>query len=152
MGGGTSFSLVNTLGEVYKVGMIGSLATMQSNEVPMWPNETDKSYYFPVKEAYHLSPLKHWFLLTLGGAQSLGLEQHVGNFATGKEADFVVLDWTVSRVLRDRIKRIGANQRRGIRKLEETLFAIQTLAQDNIVKATYVMGKCQYLRHDKSVV
>ncbi len=32
------------------------------------------------------------YLATLGGAQALGWQDHIGNFRTGKEADFIVLD------------------------------------------------------------
>ncbi len=65
VGGGTSFSLIRTLGEAYKVS--------QLHQRP-------------------LPPLRAWFLATLGGAQALYLEKFIGNFMPGKEADFVVLD------------------------------------------------------------
>lgn len=32
------------------------------------------------------------YLATLGGAHTLGWGDRIGNFATGKEADFVILD------------------------------------------------------------
>jgi guanine deaminase len=32
------------------------------------------------------------YLATLGGAQVLGLQEEIGNFQAGKDADFVVVD------------------------------------------------------------
>ena len=65
VGGGTSFSLLQTLNEAYKV--------LRSR-------------------GEQLSPFKGFYLATLGGAKTLDLTQYIGNFEHGKEADFVVLD------------------------------------------------------------
>lgn len=65
VGGGTSFSLIRTLGDAYKVS--------QLHRSP-------------------LPPLQAWYLATLGGAQALHLDAFIGNFGRGKEADFVVLE------------------------------------------------------------
>jgi guanine deaminase len=40
-----------------------------------------------------LSPAGALYLATLGGARVLGLEDRIGSFATGKDADFVVVDY-----------------------------------------------------------
>ncbi len=65
VGGGTSFSILQTLNEAYKV------LQMRGEK---------------------LSPFKGFYLATLGAADSLDLADVIGNFEPGKEADFAVLD------------------------------------------------------------
>ena len=65
IGAGTTFSIMQTLNEAYKV--------MQLQE-------------------YRLSAFEAFYLATLGGAKSLSLDHLIGNFEVGKEADFVVID------------------------------------------------------------
>jgi guanine deaminase len=65
VGGGTSFSMLQTMNETYKVARMGGT---------------------------HLSALRMFYLATLGGARSMQLEGTIGNFAIGAEADFIVLD------------------------------------------------------------
>lgn len=65
IGAGTSFSLLRTAGDAYKV------AQLQGQTV---------------------SPLQAFFLATLGGARALNLDHLLGNFEVGKEADVVVLN------------------------------------------------------------
>lgn len=65
VGAGTSFSILRTLGEAYKVLQL---------------------------QGQSLSPERAFHLATLGGARSLYLEDRIGNFEPGKAADFVVLD------------------------------------------------------------
>ena len=65
VGGGTSFSMLETMNEMYKVArMTGT----------------------------HLSALRLFYLATLGGARGMRLEGTIGSFAPGAEADFLVLD------------------------------------------------------------
>ena len=66
VGGGDSFSLLRTINEAYKVQQL---------------------------QEYNLSPMRSLFLATLGGATALDLQGVIGNFETGKEADFIVLDY-----------------------------------------------------------
>ena len=106
VGGGTSFSLIRTLGEAYKVS--------QLHQRP-------------------LPPLRAWFLATLGGARALYLDEFIGNFAIGKEADFVVLDPHATPELDFRLK--------GGEGLSEKLFAMMILGDERCVAATHVMGK-----------
>ncbi len=63
--GGTSFSMLQTLGEAYKV-----LQLQQQK----------------------LTPWDALYSMTLGGARALSLDHKIGNFDIGKEADVVVLD------------------------------------------------------------
>lgn len=65
VGGGTSFSMLRTLAEAYKV-------------VQM--------------RGQRLSATRAFYLATLGGARALGLDGSIGSFLPGREADFVVLD------------------------------------------------------------
>jgi guanine deaminase len=65
IGGGTSFNMLQTLSEAYKV--------MQLQKQKFSPHEA-------------------LYSATLGGAKALSLDHKIGNFNIGKEADFVVLD------------------------------------------------------------
>jgi len=76
VGAGTSFSILQTMSEAYKI--------MQLQQ-----------------EKLH--PLKSLFLATLGGARSLHLEDKIGNLEVGKEADFVVLDLHATQLMRFRM-------------------------------------------------
>ncbi|MEE9451497.1 MAG: guanine deaminase [Gammaproteobacteria bacterium] len=65
VGGGTSFSMLQTLSDAYKV------LQLQKQSLPS---------------------MKGLYLATLGGALALDLDNEIGNFEIGKVADFVVLD------------------------------------------------------------
>ena len=78
VGGGTSFSMFNTLNEAYKV------IQMQGQ---------------------NLDPIKSFYLATLGGAKALRLDDKVGNLAVGSEADFVILDKQATPLLSKRLER-----------------------------------------------
>jgi guanine deaminase len=76
VGAGTSFSILQTLGEAYKVGQLRGSA---------------------------LDPFQAFHLATLGGAQALGLADKIGNLSPGKEADFLVLDLAATPLLARRM-------------------------------------------------
>lgn len=65
VGAGTSFSMLATMNEAYKVAHL-----------------TD----------YPLNATKLLYLATLGGAEALGMQDQIGSIEVGKEADLVVLD------------------------------------------------------------
>ncbi|MEU6265465.1 guanine deaminase [Saccharopolyspora shandongensis] len=109
IGAGTSYSMLATLNEAYKV-----LALQQQK----------------------LSAMRSFYLATLGGAEALYFEDRIGNFQTGKEADFVVLDWAATPVLKRRTE-ISAD-------FQERLFALMTLGDERTVRATYVLGQQKY--------
>ena len=111
VGAGTSFSPLQTLNEAYKVCQMGG---------------------------HSLSPLKAFHLATLGAAESLYLDHRIGNFAVGKEADFVVLDLQATELMELRMQ--------GAQSLEDRLFALMMLGDDRAVLATHVMGQRQYQR------
>ncbi|WP_110946742.1 guanine deaminase [Pseudomonas bohemica] len=77
VGGGTSFSILQTLNEAYKVMQL---------------------------QGAKLSPFKSLYLATLGGARALRLEDRIGNLHQGTEADFVVLDFNATPLLSYRMK------------------------------------------------
>jgi guanine deaminase len=114
VGGGTSFSMLRTLGAAYQVAHL---------------------------KGYVLSPLRAFYLATLAGARALGLEQQVGNFAPGKEADFIVLDAAATPLL---ARRMNAAQ-----SLEERLFLWLTLGDDRAIAASHVMGEALWQRADR---
>jgi guanine deaminase len=76
VGGGTSFSMLQTMNEAYKVIQL-------QNE--------------------NLSPIKSLYLSTLGGAKALRLEDKIGNLAVGSEADFIILDKKGTPLLESRL-------------------------------------------------
>ncbi len=106
IGGGTSLSLLRTASEAYKV------LHLQEQGLPA---------------------TRALYLATLGAAEALYLEDRIGNFEAGKEADFVVLDYEGSSLTS---RRCAAAQ-----TIEEKLFALMTLADDRHVAATYLMGR-----------
>lgn len=77
IGAGTSFSLLQTLNEAYKVEQL---------------------------QGRSLDPFKALYLATLGGARALGLDERIGSLAPGHEADFVVLDWNATPLLQFRLQ------------------------------------------------
>jgi guanine deaminase len=81
VGGGTSFSILQTMNETYKVARLG---------------------------ANYLPALRMFYLATLGGARSMQLEGTIGNFAAGAEADFIVLDPQATPLLARRIARTNS--------------------------------------------
>ena len=106
IGGGTSFSPFHTMAEGFKVCQL-------------------------LKEP--ISAMGTFYLATLGGAISLGLEKEVGTFAPGLEGDFVVIDpkaTPLSAMRTDRCKSI-----------EELLFVLMILGDERFVSATHVMGE-----------
>lgn len=105
VGAGTSFSMLQTMNEAYKVLQLAGQSLSAAG-------------------AFHLA--------TLGGARSLYLDDRIGNFATGKEADFVVLDPRATALLERRSAACTS--------LAERLFVLMMLGDDRTVAATHLMG------------
>lgn len=110
-----------------------------------------REYFIPGKTSYRLSPLKQLYLLTLGTASQLRLDSFVGNFATGKEADFVALDLASSPILRRRLdvlRRREPHAAEDIAYIANALFGAMTVANDRTVRQTYVAGELAYDREE----
>ena len=105
VGGGTSLNMFRTLNEAYKV------LQLQGQPLPGF---------------------RALYLATLGAANALYLDDRIGNFLPGKEADFVVIDYAASAISERRLSRA--------KDIAEQLFALITLGDERSVAATYVLG------------
>ncbi|MBI6165623.1 guanine deaminase [Serratia marcescens] len=109
VGAGTSFNMLRTLGEAYKVGQL---------------------------QHYRLSAVEAFYHATLGGARALSLDDKIGNFDVGKEADLVVLDPAVTPLQQLRYANSATPAEQG--------FVLMTLGDDRNIYRTYVDGKVVY--------
>lgn len=105
VGAGTSFSQLQSLNEAYKVMQL---------------------------QGKKLDPFKSLYLATLGGANALYLDDKLGNFESGKDADFVVLDYNATPLISYRMQQA--------KTLDEKLFALTMLGDDRAVKETFAAG------------
>ena len=78
--GGTSYSMLHTAAEAYKV------LQLQGQNLP---------------------PLDAFYMMTLGNARALGLEAEIGSFAIGSEADVVMLDPCATPAMAHRMASVG---------------------------------------------
>lgn len=111
VGGGTSLSVLRTLADGYKALQL---------------------------QGQSLAPFKSLYLATLGAARALALDDSIGNFLPGKEADFTVLEALPGSHTARRVAAAGSTA--------EKLFALQTLAGGGEVHSTYLLGTEVYRR------
>ena len=78
------------------------------------------------------------FVATLGAARALGFDSDIGRLASGYEADLIVLDPRSTPLMAHRTG-LAADP-------EEELFAMLTLADDRLVRETWVAGRRVYRR------
>lgn len=95
------------------------------------------AYQAALARGDRLDPFRALWLATAGSAALLHIGDRVGALAVGQEADFVVLDCAATPLLARRTA--GAS-------LADRLFALQILADDRVVAATYVMGERVWMR------
>lgn len=119
VGAGTSFSLLQTASEAYKVAQL---------------------------RQQKLSAFQALFLATLGGARALSLEATIGNFDPGKEADFVVLNLRSTPLMAFRNPEPTALS---LEDLAELAFTLIIMGDDRAVEATYIMGELAYEQESK---
>jgi guanine deaminase len=77
VGGGTSFSMLETMDEAYKVLHL---------------------------QGQRLTPFNSFYRMTLGNALALGLERHIGSLRAGADADIVVLDSSAKSAMEFRMR------------------------------------------------
>ncbi|HEY9640465.1 MAG TPA: guanine deaminase [Coleofasciculaceae cyanobacterium] len=114
VGAGTSFSMLQTANEAYKVAQL---------------------------RGQQLSAFKALFLATLGAAKALSLEDKIGSFNLGNEADFVVLNPRATPLMACRNPTAIAQS---LAELTEMVFGMVILGDDRTVSATYVAGELAY--------
>ena len=76
------------------------------------------------------------YQITLGNAQSLLLDDKIGNFMPSKEADFVVIDMKATALLERRMAQT--------KTLEEQLFVLMMLGDDRVIEQTIIAGQSRY--------
>ncbi len=111
VGAGTSFSILQTANEAYKVAQLRN---------------------------QQLSPFQALFLATLGGARALSLEAQLGNFNPGKEADFIVLNPQSTPLMALRNPEPCAQT---VAALADLVFSLVIMGDDRAIAATYIMGQ-----------
>ena len=138
MGGGNAFSLIRVLEEAYKVGMCNN--TMLDGSVN--PREQDLAE----AERNKLNPYRGFYLATLGGARALYLDDVLGNFDKGKEADFVALDWNAGQAAMSWHQSLiaGGNGPETMDQAAQLLFGIMACGDDRNVDETWIAGKRAY--------
>src|SRR5690606_20795961 len=112
VGGGTSFSQLRSLDEASKVAML---------------------------QGQYLSPLRAFYLATLGAARCLGLQDTIGSLAVGSEADFIVVDPDAIPLL--------ARRRSQSTTLSELLRLLITLGDDRVIRTTVSAGVIVHARN-----
>jgi guanine deaminase len=84
--------------------------------------------------------------LSIRGAFFDFVDDMVGNFAPGKEADFVALDWTAGPPALAWRQSLIADERRPrtIERAADLLFGVMIVGDERAVAETWVMGKPLY--------
>lgn len=145
MGGGNSFSMLNVLNTAYKVGMCNN--TMLDGSVdPRWHSVSEA-------ERNKLNAMRAFYSLTLGGARGLYLDDVIGNFSPGKEADFVVMDWNggplATKWHQSLIVGDGVPQNKD--QAAKLLFGVLAVGDDRAIEETWVAGKRLYKKSELGV-
>jgi guanine deaminase len=134
VGGGNRFSMLGVLDDAYKVGMCNNTLLEGKDAAEAERNK--------------VSPWRGFWSVTLGGAEALYIDDLVGNFAPGKEADFVALDWTAGPRAQAWHQSLMADGKapRTVDQAADLLFGIMMVGDDRCVAETWVMGKRLYKR------
>jgi guanine deaminase len=140
VGGGNRFTMFNVLDEGYKVGMLNN--TQLDGSVD--PARKDLAE----AERNKLSSYRAFWSVTLGGAEGLYIDDKVGNFMPGKEADFVALDWNGGPMAMEwhQSLLVGPEGPKTMKEASEILFSMMIVGDDRCVDETWVMGKRAHKR------
>jgi len=111
VGAGTSFSLLKTMGDAYKVLQLQGQA---------------------------FSPFQAFYLSTFGAAQALHLDDKIGNFEPGKEADFIIINPAATPLMKLRNQKQMPPE--NLSQLADLLFTLMILGDDRNIEATYILG------------
>jgi guanine deaminase len=116
IGAGTSFSLFQTASAAYTVAQL---------------------------RQQKLSPFQALFLATLGGARALSLDDKIGNFDPGKEADFIIVDPRSTPLM---AFRNADTTPADLTALADRVFSLLIMGDDRAIRATYILGALAYDR------
>jgi guanine deaminase len=106
VGGGTDYSLLATMDQAYKILQL---------------------------RGQRLSPLNSLYMMTLGNARALSLEDRIGTLEEGSDADIAVLSIGATPAMKLRAETVQT--------LSEELFVLQTMGGDRAVAEVYVAGR-----------
>lgn len=96
----------------------------------------DDAYKVSILNNHSLPSMIRWYLATLGSAKALKIGDKIGHFSKNTEADFIVIDYQKTAILKYRSQQVD--------DIFELLFLIMSLADDRNIAATYINGSCAY--------
>jgi guanine deaminase len=137
VGGGNRFSMLSVLEEAYKVGMLNN--TMLDGSINPGAQDLAES------ERNKLSAYRAFWSITLGGAEGLYIDEYVGSFDVGKEADFVAIDWTSGPAAMAWHQSLVAEH--GPTTVEDAaglLFGVMMVGDERNVDETWILGERAY--------
>ncbi|MDE6527593.1 MAG: guanine deaminase, partial [Muribaculaceae bacterium] len=102
------------------------------------PRQLGEAYKVAMLRGRSLNAVKSFYMATRGGAETLRLEDRIGSLQPGYEADIAVLDLKPTEFVEWRMQFAES--------LFDRLFVLQTIAPDNMNRATYIAGKKVYDR------
>ncbi|GGA09524.1 guanine deaminase [Neptunicoccus cionae] len=105
-GGGSSFSMLRTMASAYEVGQLRGTP---------------------------LHPAQLLYLATVGSSKALGLQDKIGNLATGMEADLIALDLSSTPAIAQRSKRAD--------DIWEAVFPTIMMGDDRAISGVWVNGR-----------
>ena len=109
VGAGTSLSMISTLGDAYRVCQL---------------------------QSFSLDPLEAFYMATMGNARVLHLDDRIGNFCAGKEADFVLLNPSRNSQVASRVNTC--------QQIRDELFCYMILGDERLIEQTSVSGHVQF--------
>ena len=144
MGAGNSFSMIRVMEEAYKVGLCNN--TMLDGSIN--PREQDLAESTRNK----LSPYRAFYLATLGGARAIYLDDRIGNFIPGKEADFVSIDLEAGQHALAWHQQLTCSSGlpNSIDQAAELLFGVLACGDDRNVAETWIAGECRYQQNQEA--